>query len=271
VLEKSLSVDNVFVWAVIFSYFGVPPAFQFRVLFWGSFGALVLRGAFIFAGTSLIARFEWMLYVFGAFLLYTAWRIARHDESNEVNYDANVAIRIVRRVVPPTDYDGQKLLTRQNGKVLATPLFSVLVLIETTDVLFALASVPAILGVSREPFIVFAANAFAILGLRSLYFVIGGGQDRFRYLNVGIAGVLALVGIEMILGGEPFEIHLPTLVSLAAVGGVISVAIAASLLIDARNRPPGYNESAEAVRPISATTDTRHGQRSEVVEQGDCE
>ena len=235
-IEKSLSIDNVFVWAVIFSFFAVPREFQFRVLFWGIFGALVLRGIFIFAGVSLIERFEWILYVFGAFLLYTAWKIAHHDESEAVDYNKNVAMRLVRRIVPTTNrYDGQKLFTRENGKRLATPLFAVLVLIEATDVLFAVDSVPAILAVSREPFIVFAANAFAILGLRSLYFLLGGMQGKFRYLNVGLGVILAFVGVKMLLIGEPFEVHLPTFVSLAVIAGVIAVAVVASVRADARD------------------------------------
>jgi len=235
-IEKSLSIDNVFVWAVIFSFFAVPREFQFRVLFWGIFGALVLRGIFIFAGVSLIERFEWILYVFGAFLLYTAWKIAHHDESEAVDYNKNIAMRLVRRIVPTTDrYDGQKLFTRENGKRLATPLFTVLVLIEATDVLFAVDSVPAILAVSREPFIVFAANAFAILGLRSLYFLLGGMQGKFRYLNVGLGVILAFVGVKMLLIGKPFEVHLPTFVSLAVIVGVITVAVLASLRADTRD------------------------------------
>ena len=235
-IEKSLSIDNVFVWAVIFSFFAVPREFQFRVLFWGIFGALVLRGIFIFAGVSLIERFEWILYVFGAFLLYTAWKIAHHDESEAVDYNKNIAMRLVRRIVPTTDrYDGQKLFTRENGKRLATPLFTVLVLIEATDVLFAVDSVPAILAVSREPFIVFAANAFAILGLRSLYFLLGGMQGKFRFLNVGLGVILAFVGVKMLLIGKPFEVHLPTFVSLAVIVGVITVAVLASLRADTRD------------------------------------
>ena len=239
-IEKSLSIDNVFVWAVIFSFFAVPREYQFRVLFWGIFGALVLRGIFIFAGVSLIERFEWVLYIFGAFLLYTAWRIAHHDESEQVDYNANVAMRLVRRVMPTTHrYDGQKLFTRDNGKRLATPLFAVLVLIEATDVVFAVDSVPAILAVSREPFIVFAANAFAILGLRSLYFLLGGMQGKFRYLNVGLGVILAFVGVKMLLIGEPFEVHLPTFVSLAVIAAVIAAAVIASLRADARDRRAG--------------------------------
>ena len=236
-IEKSLSIDNVFVWAVIFSFFAVPKEFQFRVLFWGIFGALVLRAAFIFAGVSLIEQFEWILYVFGAFLLYTAWKIARHDENEQVDYEANIVMRVVRRVVPTTnEYDGQKLFTRQGVKRVATPLFAVLVLIEATDVIFAVDSVPAILAVSREPFIVFAANAFAILGLRSLYFLLGGMQGKFRYLNVGLGVILAFVGVKMLLVGEPFEVHLPTYVSLGVIATVITIAVVASLRADARDR-----------------------------------
>lgn len=238
-IEKSLSIDNVFVWAVIFSFFAVPREFQFRVLFWGIFGALVLRGVFIFAGVSLIEQFSWVLYVFGAFLLYTAVRLARHDEDEQVDYESNLVMRAVRRVVPTTDrYDGQKLFTRENARRVATPLFAVLVLIEATDVLFAVDSVPAILAVSREPFIVFAANAFAILGLRSLYFLLGGMQGRFRYLNLGLAVILAFVGVKMLLIGEPFEVHLPTFASLGFIFFVLAVTVAASMWADARDREP---------------------------------
>jgi tellurite resistance protein TerC len=239
-IEKSLSIDNVFVWAVIFSFFAVPRAYQFRVLFWGIFGALVLRGIFIFAGVALIEQFEWILYVFGAFLLYTAWKIAHHDENEQVDYEANIVMRLIRRVVPTTtEYDGQKLFTRVNLKRVATPLFTVLVLIEATDVVFAVDSVPAILAVSREPFIVFAANAFAILGLRSLYFLLGGMQGKFRYLNVGLGVILAFVGIKMLLIGKPFEVHMPIWMSLGFIFVVITVAVVASLRADARDRRNG--------------------------------
>jgi tellurite resistance protein TerC len=240
-IEKSLSIDNVFVWAVIFSFFAVPREFQFRVLFWGIFGALVLRAVFIFAGVSLIERFEWVLYVFGAFLLYTAWKISHHDEDDAVDYNDNIAMRVVRRVMPTTSrYDGQRLFTVENGRRMATPLFAVLVLIEATDVVFAVDSVPAILAVSRVPFIVFAANAFAILGLRSLYFLLGGMQDRFRYLNVGLGVILAFVGVKMLLIGKPFEVHMPTSVSLSVILGVLAITVVASLRADAREQstPP---------------------------------
>ena len=225
-IEKSLSVDNVFVWAVIFSYFGVPPKYQFRVLFWGIFGALVLRAVFIFGGVALLERFDWILYVFGAFLVVTAVRIARHDEA-EIHPDRNPVLRVVRRLVPSTnEYDGQRLFTVRNGRRLATPLFAVLVLIETTDVVFAVDSIPAILAVSREQFIVFASNAFAILGLRALYFCLAGMRDRFRYLNVGLGVILGFVGIKMLVSAV---FHFPTWASLAVITGVLTVTIVASL------------------------------------------
>ena len=238
-IEKSLSIDNVFVWAVIFSFFSVPREYQFRVLFWGIFGALVLRAGFILAGTALIEQFDFVLYVFGAFLLYTAWKIAHHDETEVVDYNQNIAMRAVRRLVPTTNrYDGQKLFTMENAKRVATPLFAVLVLIEATDVVFAVDSVPAILAVSREKFIVFSSNAFAILGLRSLFFLLGGMAGKFRYLNVGLGVILAYVGIKMLLVGPPVEWHPPTYLSLVVIGIVLTIAIVASLRADAREHDP---------------------------------
>ncbi len=198
-IEKSLSIDNVFVWAVILSYFKVPAQYQFRVLFWGIFGALVLRAVFIFAGVALIERFDFVLYLFGALLLYSAFKIARHQEA-EVDPEHSLVLRAVRKVVPSTDrYDGQKMFTVENGKRMATPLFAVLIMIESTDVVFAVDSIPAILAVSREPFIVFSSNAFAILGLRALYFCLAGMAGRFRYLNIGLGVILAFVGIKMLI------------------------------------------------------------------------
>lgn len=231
-IELSLSVDNVFVWAVILTFFAVPKAYQFRVLFWGIFGALVLRAVFIFAGIALIERFEWVLYIFGAFLIYTAWKIARHDETEEVDYSKSRALRIVNRIVPSTDtFDDAKLFTRVDGKRLATPLFAVLVLVEVTDVVFAVDSVPAVLAVAREQFIVFSSNAFAILGLRSMYFMLAGAAGRFRYLNVGLGVILAFVGVKMLLSRWW---HPPTWSSLAVIGVVLAVAIAASVRADRR-------------------------------------
>ena len=225
-IEKSLSIDNVFVWAVIFAFFKVPNRYQFRVLFWGVFGALVLRAAFIFAGVALLERFDWLLYVFGAILLYTAYNMLRHA-GQEVDPENNPAIKLVRRFLPVSEeYDGQKMFTRVNGTLMATPLFVVLVLIEFTDVIFAVDSVPAILAVSREPFIVFSANAFAILGLRALYFALAGMAGRFRYLDRGLAAILTFVGVKMML----IEVyHLPIYVSLGVIALILAIAIVASL------------------------------------------
>jgi tellurite resistance protein TerC len=231
-IEKSLSVDNVFVWAVIFSYFRVPAQYQFRVLFWGIFGALVLRAIFIFAGVALVERFDWVLYVFGAFLIYTAWKIARHDEA-EVHPETNPVLRVVRKLIPSTtEYDGEKLFTKRNGKRLATPLFAVLIMVETTDVVFAVDSIPAILAVSREQFIVFSSNAFAILGLRSLYFCLAGMADRFRYLNLGLAVILAFVGTKMLIADLW---HVPTWLSLVVIIATLAVAVITSLRAEARD------------------------------------
>jgi tellurite resistance protein TerC len=231
-IEKSLSIDNVFVWAVLFSYFAVPAMYQFRVLFWGIFGALIMRAMFIFAGVALIQRFEWILYIFGAFLIFTAVRIARHDET-EVHPDRNPVLKMMQRILPSTsEYDGQKMFTRRTGKRLATPLFIVLVLVETTDVVFAVDSVPAILAVSREPFIVFASNAFAIMGLRALYFLLAGMAGRFRYLNIGLGFILAFVGVKMLVVKW---YHPPQWLSLGVIALALAVAILASLRADRRD------------------------------------
>lgn len=231
-IEKSLSIDNVFVWAVILNYFAVPAAYQYRVLFWGIFGALVLRAIFIFAGVALIENFDWVLYIFGAFLIFTAFRIARHDNA-EIHPEDNPVLKVFRRLVPSTtDYDGQKMFTRRSGHLLATPLFAVLVLIESTDVVFAVDSVPAILAVSREPFIVFSSNAFAILGLRALYFVLAGMAGRFRYLNLGLGLILGFVGLKMLIA-EWY--HVPTVASLAVIAVVLAVTIGLSLRAEGRD------------------------------------
>lgn len=233
-LEKSLSIDNVFVWAVIFSYFAVPAKYQFRTLFWGIFGALVLRAIFIFAGIALIERFEAVLVIFGLVLLYSAWKIAFHDDE-EVHPDKNPVLRLVRRFIPSTtEYDGQKLFTIENGKRLATPLFAVLIIVESTDVVFAVDSVPAVLAVSHEQFIVFSSNAFAILGLRSLYFLLGGMQDKFRYLNLGLGAILAFVGGKMLVSFF-LHIHPPTWLSLVVIVAVLAFTVSASLYADRRD------------------------------------
>jgi tellurite resistance protein TerC len=244
-IEKSLSVDNVFVWAVLLSYFAVPPEYQFRVLFWGIFGALVMRAVFIFAGIAVLERFDWVLYVFGAFLIVTAVRIARHQET-EVHPERNPVLRVVRRLIPSTsEYDGQKLFTRRAGRLLATPLFIVLVLIETTDVVFAVDSVPAILAVSRESFIVFSSNAFAILGLRALYFLLAGMAGRFRYLNVGLGAILGFVGIKMLLT-EVY--HVPVGLSLGVIAVALAAAVSASLVAERREEAAATSESTGSSR-----------------------
>ena len=231
-VEESLSIDNVFVWAVIFTSFAVPAEYQFRVLFWGIFGALVLRAAFIFGGVALLERSDWVLYVFGAILVASAGRIAFQHEK-DIEPEEKLALRLVRRVVPSTrEYDGQRLFTRKNGALLATPLFAVLILIETTDVVFAVDSIPAVLAVSREPFIVFSSNAFAILGLRALYFLLAGMADRFRYLRYGLAAILGFVGVKMLLTDL---IHVPSWTSLVVISVVLTVTVVASLRADRRS------------------------------------
>jgi tellurite resistance protein TerC len=233
-IEKSLSVDNVFVWAIIMSYFAVPREFQFRVLFWGVFGALVLRFVFIFAGVGLLERFEWMLFVFGGFLLITAIRLLRHNDE-EIHPENNPILKLVRKVVPSTsDYHGQSMFIRRNGKRLATPLLAVLVVIETSDVVFAVDSIPAILAVSRHTFIVFSSNAFAILGLRALYFLLADLRDKFDYLQPGLALILAFVGVKMIIA-EWY--HIPTFLSLGVIATILAVAIIASIKFQ---RPDGH-------------------------------
>ncbi|MEA3021094.1 MAG: tellurite resistance protein TerC, partial [Actinomycetota bacterium] len=231
-IEESLSVDNVFVWAVILTFFAVPERYRFRCLFWGIVGALVLRAGFIFAGVAIVDRFDFVLYAFGAFLLWTAWKIARHDET-EVDPQGNIAMRIVRRVVPSTtEYDGQRLTTKRSGRRLATPLFAVVVMIATTDVLFAFDSIPAILAVSREQFIVVSSNAFAVLGLRSLYFCLQDMAGRFRYLNIGLGVILAFVGSKMLLAAV---VHVPTWLSLLVIALSLGAAVLASIWADRRH------------------------------------
>jgi tellurite resistance protein TerC len=239
-IEKSLSVDNVFVWALIMSYFAVPRQFQFRVLFWGIFGALVLRAIFIFTGVALLERFEWIIFVFGAFLLYTAFKLMKNNEEDEIHPEHNPVLKIVRRIVPSTtEYHGQSLFVRHGGKLLATPLFAILVVVESSDVVFAVDSIPAILAISRNEFIVFSSNAFAILGLRALYFLLADLKDRFHYLQEGLAVILAFVGAKMI-ASEWY--HLPTWISLVVIAVVLTVAIVASV-----RRPVEEHDPSEAV------------------------
>jgi tellurite resistance protein TerC len=225
-IEYSLSIDNVFVWALILAYFQIPPQYQRRVLFWGVFGALVLRAGFIFAGLALITRFEWMLFIFGGFLLYTAGKLLFSDDDAVDPADSRF-LALVRRFVPTThEMHGQKMFVRVEGKRLATPLFAVLLLVEATDVLFAVDSVPAVLAVSKEQFIVFTSNAFAIMGLRSLYFMLADMHARFSYLQQGLAIILAFVGVKMIISRW---YHIPTAVSLLVIVIVLVASVSFSL------------------------------------------
>lgn len=225
-IEKSLAVDNVFVFALIFGYFAVPRMYQHRVLFYGVLGALVLRAVFIAGGAALLDRFHWVLYVFGAILLYTGWRMFRH-RNHEMDLSANPVLRLTRRLIPTTeDYDGQKFWVRRAGRWVATPLFMVLVLVETTDIIFAVDSIPAIFAITQEPFLVFTSNAFAILGLRAMYFLLADLMHRFVYLKAGLAAILILVGAKMLL----IDIwKVPIGLSLAVIAACLIVAVTASL------------------------------------------
>ena len=225
-IEKSLSVDNVFVWAMLFTSMALPLKFQHRVLFWGIFGALTLRAVFIFAGTALISRFWWLLVVFGAFLVYTGVKVVRH-RADEGSQGATRGLGLLRRVMPVSDeFDGHRFLTRINGRRAATPLLAALVVVEVTDVIFAVDSVPAILAVSHEPFLVFASNAFAILGLRALYFLLAGARAKFHYLSHALGGILVFVGLKMTVS---HWIHLNTYMSLAIIVGMLVAAITFSV------------------------------------------
>jgi tellurite resistance protein TerC len=233
-IEKSLSIDNVFVWALVLTTMAIPLRLQHRVLFWGIFGALTLRAMFIFAGSALIGRFWWLLVVFGVFLVYTGIKVVRHrgDESGQ---QATPGLGVLRRVMPVTDQlDGHRFFTRIDGVRTATPLLAALVVIEVTDVIFAVDSVPAVLAVSHEPFLVFASNAFAILGLRAMYFLLAGAREEFHYLSHALGGILVFVGLKMSVS---HWIHLNTYLSLAI---IVLMLVAAVVFSIRRNRitPP---------------------------------
>jgi tellurite resistance protein TerC len=238
-IEKSLSVDNIFVFALIFGYFSVPAKYQHRVLFWGVVGALVMRAGFIAAGATLLDRFSWTVYVFGAFLLVTGVRMARQGDDH-VDPSRNPLLRLLRRRVPMTEgYEGQRFVVRRAGRFLATPMLAVLLVVETTDVVFAVDSIPAIFAVTDEPFLVFTSNAFAILGLRALYFLLAGMITRFAYLKIGLAAVLAFVGVKLLL---THVVHLPIWLSLGVIAAILGTALVASLV-----RPPkGATDELEA-------------------------
>jgi tellurite resistance protein TerC len=230
-IEKALSVDNLFVFLVLFSYFAVPASLQHRVLAFGILGALAMRAVFIAAGAALIDNFHWVIYVFGAFLVYTGIKLLA-QRASEVDPEKNPILRIFRRLVRSVpDYRGGKFLVKEAGLRHATPLLAVLVAIEATDIVFAVDSIPAIFSITTDPFIVFTSNIFAILGLRALYFLLAGMIGKFRYLKVGLGLVLAFVGAKMLLAGV-FKV--PVALSLAVVGGLLALSILASLLIPER-------------------------------------
>jgi tellurite resistance protein TerC len=226
-IEKSLSVDNVFVWAMLFATLSIPLKYQHRVLFWGIFGALTLRALFIVLGSALISRFWWLLLVFGVFLVYTGTKIIRHRE-DEAKEESTRGLGLLRRVMPVSDeLDGQKFLTRIDGRRAATPLLAALFVVEISDIIFAVDSVPAILAVSNEAYLVFASNAFAILGLRAMYFLLANAKERFHYLSHALGGILIFVGLKMTLS---HWLHINTYLSLAVIVAMLTAAVVFSEL-----------------------------------------
>jgi len=233
-IEKSLSMDNVFVFAMIFGAFAVPLKYQHRVLFWGVVGAIVFRAIFIAAGTSLLDAFHWLIYGFGLLLIVTGIRMAR-SKGHAMDPERNPVLRVFRRFVPMTrDYDGQRFVVRHKGKLMATPLLAVLVVVETSDIMFAIDSIPAIFAITTEPFIVFSSNAFAILGLRSLYFLLAGMLPRFAYLKIGLAALLVFAGGKILLSAVW---KMPVWLSIAIILGILGVSIGASLWATRGGRP----------------------------------
>mgnify|MGYP001024866457 CR=1 FL=1 len=236
-VEYSLSVDNIFVFVLLFSYFRVPPQYQHRILFWGILGALIMRGTMILLGSALVARFEWILYLFGLFLLVTGIRLIFQDDEPEVDPQRNLLVRLARRVLPiTTETHGDRFFVHEQGRYNATPLFLVLLIVESTDLLFAVDSIPAIFGITHDPFIVYTSNICAILGLRSLYFLLAGVMESFYYLRFGLAIILSFIGIKMLtplitgwfLGGH--GLHIPTTVSLSVIVVTLLVSVIASII-----------------------------------------
>jgi tellurite resistance protein TerC len=230
-VEKSLSVDNLFVFLVIFTYFGVDAKYQHRVLYWGVLGAIVLRTVMIAAGAALVARFNWLLYIFGAFLVYTGVKLAV-SKGEAVDPGKNLAVRVARKLFSVTpQFHGEHFFTRLDGKLLATPMFVVLVTVELSDVMFAVDSIPAIFGITQDTFILLTSNIFAIMGLRALYFLLAGIMDRFHYLKLGLSAVLAFIGVKMLVADW---VHIPTPLSLGIVFGILAAAVVVSLV----HKPP---------------------------------
>ena len=225
-IEKALSVDNIFVFVLIFSFFAVPAAYQHRVLFWGILGALIMRGIMIFAGAALLKQFHWVIYVFGAFLIFTGIRMALHRD-DEMHPDQNPVVKLFRKLMPVTEnFEEDKFFIRRAGKLMATPLFLVLLIVESTDLVFAVDSIPAIFAVTQEPFIVYTSNIFAILGLRALYFLLANVMDKFQYLKLGLSAVLTFVGVKMVIV-DFYKI--PVGVSLGVIASILTISVVASL------------------------------------------
>ena len=230
-IEESLSVDNLFVFLLIFKYFSVPPAYQYRILFWGILGAIVMRAIFIVAGIALITRFHFMMYLFGGFLVFTGIKMA-FQKDKELQPELNPVLRLFRRFFPVTNqYAGGKFFIREGGRFVATPLFIVLLFVETTDLIFAVDSIPAVLAITLDPFIVYTSNIFAILGLRALFFVLASMMERFHYLNYGLSAILVFVGVKMLIVGY-YTISIG--VALGTLAFLLTVSIAASLLYPPR-------------------------------------
>ena len=240
-LEEALSVDNLFVFILLFAYFKVPPEEEKTVLFWGIIGALIMRGTFIWAGVALVQRFHWILYAFGVFLIWTGFQLMRKGEEQQ-DPSRNIVLRSCRRFLPLTEtYEQKQFFLRRDGKTFVTPLFVVLLVVETTDILFATDSIPAILAITRDPFIVYTSNVFAILGLRSLYFALSHLMKLFHYLNYGLSVVLMFIGAKMLL---PEEYHVPTWAALVVVAGVLGVSVLASVLFPKKDDPNSEERQA---------------------------
>ena len=237
VIEYSLSIDNIFVFILIFSYFSVKPQYQHKILFWGILGALIMRGIFIFAGVALINRFHWIVIIFGAFLIFSGLKMLFQKDEISVDPEKNGLVRLFRKFLPVTEtLHGDSLFVRQNNRLIATPLFLVLLVIESTDLVFAVDSIPAILAISKDTFIVYTSNIFAILGLRSLYFAVSGIMGLFRFLKVGLAIVLSFVGFKMLASFFHIEIHI--VISLGIIISILLISIMASVIIKKKESFP---------------------------------
>ncbi|AKG53131.1 integral membrane protein TerC [Dehalogenimonas sp. WBC-2] len=251
VVEESLSVDNLFVFLMLFTYFCVPPEYRHRVLFWGIIGAIFMRAAFIFGGITLINNFQWIIYIFGAFLIFTGIRMGVKKEEDP-HPEANPILKLLRRYLPMSpNYHGGKFFTIEYGRRLATPLLAVLIAVETTDIIFAVDSIPAVLSITTDPFIVYTSNMFAIMGLRSIYFALEGFANRLYYLHYGLSAVLVFLGFKMVISGI---FHIPTFLSLLVIAVILGIAIIASI-----KRPPQVEPvSQSSICDITTIDQDRH-------------